>query len=142
MDDILGYDCGGSEINEYRILGGMWRNDIDITELPDTDPRYYCAVIGDDGNAYAVSIYDNIYFPKIIRERENIPDNEEIPVVIKPISEMVNYEVMFHMNNHDEMDTWECDESDMEELKKVLNKYLKNNKIDKSTKVYSKKLIK
>ena len=32
MDYILGYDCDGNEIYEYRVLRAIWSNDIDINE--------------------------------------------------------------------------------------------------------------
>ena len=92
MDYILGYDCDGNEIYEYRVLRAIWSNDIDINELEDADPRQYCAIVGDDGIAYAISIYD-WWNRDLIRKRENIKENEGIPIVVKPINEMVNYEV-------------------------------------------------
>ena len=91
-DNILGYDCDNNEIYEYTVLRAIWSNDIAIEELEDADPRQYCAVIGDDGNAYAISVYD-FWHKDLIRKRENIDDFEEIPVVVKPISEMKNYEI-------------------------------------------------
>lgn len=92
MNEILGYDCNGNEIYEFMILGGIWTNDIDISELEDTDPRQYCAVVAEDGKAYAISVFDH-WNKELIRERENIPDDEEIPTIIKPISEMEGYEI-------------------------------------------------
>ena len=91
MGNILGYDCDGKEIYEYRILRAIWSNDIDIEELEDADPRQYCAIIADDGNVYAISVYD-WWNRDLIKKRENIIE-EEIPVIIKPIDEMENYEV-------------------------------------------------
>lgn len=32
MEKVLGYDCDGREIYEYRILRAMFSNDIDIEE--------------------------------------------------------------------------------------------------------------
>lgn len=32
-NDIMGYDCDGREIYEYRILRAMFSNDIDIEDL-------------------------------------------------------------------------------------------------------------
>ncbi len=58
MDYILGYDCDGNEIYEYRILRAILSNDIDIEKLEGADPRQYCAIIADDGSAYAISVYD------------------------------------------------------------------------------------
>ena len=110
--DILGYDCDGQEIYEYRILVGIWVGDVDIRDLPDTDPRIYCALVGDDGNAYAISVYDYgnddmDFRAKLIREREHIPDGEPIPTIIKPIEEMENYEVAFHWDGSQGMNIWE-----------------------------------
>lgn len=92
MDYTLGYDCDGNEIYEYRILRAIWSNDIDIEDLEDADPRQYCAIVGDDGIAYAISVYD-WWYSDLIRKREMINENEEIPIVVKPINEMANYEV-------------------------------------------------
>ena len=58
MDDILGYDCDGNDIYEYRVLRAIWSNDIDIEKLEDADSRQYCAIKANDGNAYAISVYD------------------------------------------------------------------------------------
>ncbi len=93
-DDILGYDCDGCEIYEYRILRAMFSNDIDIEELEDADPREYCAIRGDDGIAYAISVhpYTN---RSLIKKRENIGEYEDVPVIVKPLHEMEGYEVAF-----------------------------------------------
>ena len=56
-DDILGYDCDGCEIYEYRILRAMFSNDINIKDLEGVDPREYCAIRGEDGIAYAISVH-------------------------------------------------------------------------------------
>ena len=132
MDDILGYDCDGKEIYEYRILRAIWSNDIDIEELIDADPRQYCARIGDDGKAYAISVFDN-WHKDLIRKRENIKDDEEIPTIVKPISEMVNYEVA---ECYDGELYYEFDRYD---LKKRLNSILKNNKIKELLKTNKRK---
>ena len=119
MDEwILGYDCDGNEIEEFRVLRSIWSNDIDIDEL-DTDPRQYCAVVADDGKAYAISVYDYDY-SDLIRKYENINACEEIPTVIKPISEMVNYEVAICYDNNALYY-----EYNREKLKMKLNKLLK-----------------
>ena len=130
MNDILGYDCDGKEIYEFRILRAIWSNDIDINELEGADPRQYCALKASDGNAYAISVFDN-WNKDLIRKRENINENDKIPTIIKPIEEMVNYEVA------------ECSEGefyyefDRGELKNKLNNLLKEN-----NKTLSKKLKK
>ena len=128
MNEVLGYDCDGNEIYEYRILRAIWSNDIDIKDLEDADPRQYCAIIGDDGTAYAISVYD-WWHKDLIRKRENIPDDEEIPIIVKPIEEMVNYEVAICSD-----DGFSCgefcystNESSRNELKEKLNSILKNN---------------
>lgn len=128
MNEVLGYDCDGNEIYEYRILRAIWSNDIDIKDLEDADPRQYCAVIGDDGTAYAISVYD-WWYKDLIRKRENIPDDEEIPIIVKPIEEMENYEVAICSD-----DGFSCrefcygmNESSRNELKEKLNSILKNN---------------
>lgn len=129
MNEILGYDCDGNEIYEYMILGGIWTNDIDISELEDTDPRQYCAVVAEDGKAYAISVFDH-WNKELIRERENIPDDEEIPTIIKPISEMEGYEITVWCGAHG----LEARYYDLctDELKNKLNKMLgKSRKLRK-----------
>ena len=124
MNYILGYDCDGNEIYEYRVLRAIWSNDIDIKDLEDADPRQYCAIIGDDDIAYAISVYD-WWNSDLIRQRENIDNNEEIPIIVKPINEMENYEVA------------QCSEGEFyynlnrNELKEKLNSILNNNKVKK-----------
>ena len=127
MDEILGYDCDGNEIFEYRILRAIWSNDVAIEELEDADPRQYCAIMGDDGNAYAISVYD-WWNKDLIRERENIKEDEEIPVIVKPISEMEHYEVAQSYEGEVYYDL------DCEDLKKKLNKFLHENKVKKIVK--------
>ncbi|MBO4292898.1 MAG: hypothetical protein J5881_00700 [Clostridia bacterium] len=92
MEKVLGYDCDGREIYEYRILRAIFSNDIDIEDLEDADPRMYCAVVANDGKAYAISVFD-WWNKALIRKRENIKENEEIPIIIKSIDEMKNYEL-------------------------------------------------
>lgn len=130
MDDILGYDCDGNEIYEYRILRAILSNEIDINELEDADPRQYCAIVADDGNSYAISVYD-WWNKDLIRKRENIDLSKEIPIIVKPISEMRNYELagcsdgeFYYTLNRDE-------------LKNKLNSIIKNNK----SKVLIKELV-
>lgn len=101
MENVLGYDCDGSEIYEYRVLRAIFSNDIDIEELEDADPRLYCAVVANDGKAYAISVYD-WWNKELIRKRENIKENDEIPLIVKPINEMENYELATCNGNKDE----------------------------------------
>ena len=123
MFDCLGYDCDGHEIYEYRILRAIWSNDIDIEELEDADPRQYCAVVGNDGKAYAICVFD-WWYSDLIRRRENLVDDEEIPTIVKPIEEMENYEVADCNGGQDEF----YYEFDRESLKDKLNSILTNQK--------------
>ena len=129
MNTILGYDCDGNEIYENRILRAVWSNDINIEELKDSDPRHYCALVADDGNAYAISVYD-WWNKDLIRERENLAEDEEVSIIIKPISEMVNYECAIKSDNEEFYYN-----SDNKELKKQLNKILHKNKLNKIKKI-------
>ena len=126
-DGILGYDCDHQGIEEFRILRAIWANDVDIEELEDADPRQYCAVIAEDGKAYAISVWDRDY-KKLIREREHIPEDEDIPIIVKPISAMINYEVAF--GNGGETQLF-YDDYAREKLKETLNNILKSNPIFK-----------
>jgi hypothetical protein len=131
MNDILGYDCDGKEIYEFRILRAIWSNDIDINELEGADPRQYCALKASDGNSYAISVFDN-WNKDLIRKRGNINLDDDIPTIIKPIEEMANYEVA------------ECSEGefyyefDRGELKNKLNNLLKENNNKKRIKTNKK----
>ena len=124
MNEVLGYDCDGFEIEEYQILRSIFANDIPIEELKD-DPRFYCALVADDGNAYAISVYD-FQYKDIIRKYENIPEDEEVPTIIKPISEMVNYECAYYGEGYPLFY-----EFDRKELKDKLNKLLKKKSQNK-----------
>lgn len=120
MEYILGYDCDCNEIYEYRILRAIWSNDIDIKDLEDADPRQYCAIVIDDGIAYAISVYD-WWNSDLIRKKEEIKETEEIPIVIKPINKMVNYEVAI-CNNGEEF-YYSLDRIELKEkLNSILNK--------------------
>lgn len=129
MRNILGYDCDGNEIYEYRILRAIWSNDVDINELKDADPRQYCAIVGDDKQAYAISVYD-WWNSDLIRKRESINDNEEIPIIVKSIKEMEDYEVALCSEGEFYYDL------DRNELKERLNTIVNNNnKIIKKRKI-------
>ena len=127
MEKVLGYDCDGREIYEYRVLRAIFSNDIDIEELENADPRLYCAVVANDDNAYAISVYD-WWNKDLIRKRENIKENEKIPLIIKTIREMENYELAM----------CDCGENefyydlDRDELKTQLNIALNIIKLEKS----------
>ena len=91
MEAVLGYDCDGTEIYEYRILRAIWSNNTDISMLVGLDPRQYCAVVANNGRAYAISVNDS-QRKDLIKKHENIGPDEEIPVKIKAIYDMENYE--------------------------------------------------
>ena len=123
MEQVLGYDCDGREIYEFRILRAIWSNDFDIDELGDSDPRQYCAVVAEDGNCYAISVYD-FWNKDLIRKYEQIDSNEDIDVKIKPIIEMENYECAVDSEGNEFYYTF-----DRDELRNKLNKKLKINNI-------------
>lgn len=129
MQKVLGYDCDGREIYEYRVLRAIWSNDIDIEELENADPRLYCAVVANDGKAYAISVYD-WWNKDLIKKRENIKENEEIPLIVKSIKEMENYELAMCDGGEKEF----YYELDRNELKKRLNTILNHNKLSKKNK--------
>ena len=129
MEKVLGYDCDGREIYEYRILRAIFANDIDIEELKNADPRMYCAVVASDGKAYAISVFD--WWEKdLIRKREKIKENEEIPVIVKPIKEMKNYELAMCDGGENEF----YYELNRNELKSRLNDILNYNKTQNKNK--------
>ena len=123
MEKVLGYDCDGREIYEYRILRAIFSNDIDIEELEDADPRMYCAVIGNDGKAYAISVLD-WWHKDLIIKREKLNEDKEIPVIVKPIKEMENYELAMSDGGKEEF----YYDFNRNELKDRLNNIIKNNK--------------
>ena len=123
MDNFLGYDCDGNGISEYRILRAIFSNDIDIEELENSDPRQYCAIIGYDDKAYAISVYD-WWNKELIRKRENIKEDEEIPMIVKPIDEMINYEVAVCNSGQKEF----YYDLDRNKLKEELNMIIKKQK--------------
>lgn len=93
MRSILGYDCDENEIVEFSILRSPFSAHIDNWEdEPNIDPRFYCAIKSNNGEYWAISVYDD-YNSKYIRKFEHLSNDEEIPTIIKPISEMENYEV-------------------------------------------------
>ena len=124
MEKVLGYDCDGREIYEYRILRAIFSNDIDIEDLEDADPRMYCAVVANDGKAYAISVFD-WWNKALIRKRENIKENEVIPIIIKSIDEMKNYELA--MCDGDEKEFYY--DFDRNKLKTQLNTALNKDKV-------------
>ncbi|MBQ7105209.1 MAG: hypothetical protein IJN90_05070 [Bacilli bacterium] len=95
MGEVLGFDCDGEEIEEFRVLRYPFSSDIDNwDEEANIDPRFYCIIKRSNGECVAVSIYDD-YHSKYIRRYENISSDEKIPLLIKDISDMKYYEVAF-----------------------------------------------
>jgi len=124
MNDILGYDCDGNEIIEYRILRFPFSADIDNwDEEENVDPRFYCAIVSSDGKYWAVSVYED-YMSGYIRKFEKIKDLEGILIVIKQLSEMEYYEVAFSGITGDE---WYYDRDKLE-LKNKVELLLKSKK--------------
>ena len=116
--EVLGYDVDDREIYEGDLLADMWVNFTKTEDLE--DPRRYCAVVADDGKAYAISIQDTIYAVEI-RNKENIPDNEDIPQLIKPINTMEHYTLIYCPNIG----------IDIEELRRIVSVRLKEKPIEK-----------
>ena len=122
MEKILGYDCDGEEILEYRILRFPFSTTIDDwEEVPNVDPRFYCAIESSNNEYWAISVYDD-YNSKYIKKYENLDPNSKVPTIIKPISEMEGYEVAFDGITGNE---WFYDR-DIKKLKKELENLLKN----------------
>jgi len=95
VDEILGYDCDGNIIKEFRILRFPFSADIESwDEEINIDPRFYCLVKSSDGEVLAVSVYDDISKEYIIKYK-NLTDDDEIPVLVKTVSEISYYEVAF-----------------------------------------------
>jgi len=125
-NEVLGLDCNGNEIDEFRVLKAKWSNEIDIEDLKHADPRQYCAVKAEDGQAYAISVFD-WWSMKLIRERENRSFDEDIPVVVKPIKDMENYELALNSYRAEFYYNF-----DREELRNELNKILKKSQLTKA----------
>ena len=94
-EEILGYDCDGNEINEFRILRFPFSANIENwDEEPNVDPRFYCLTRSSNGEVFAISVYDD-WSVEYIRKYEKLNQCEEIPTLIKEVSEMSYYEVAF-----------------------------------------------
>jgi len=119
-DDVLGHDCDGREIYEGDVLADMWRTFKETKDLE--DPRLYYVVVADDGKAYAISINDNVYASEI-RNKEHIPDNEDIPQLIKPINTMEYYGIGDYPSIENNID--------IEELRQIVSARLKEKPIEK-----------
>lgn len=125
MGKVLGYDCDNIEIEEFRILRFPFSGDIENwDEEPNVDPRFYCAVENEKGISVAVSVYDD-YHSKYIRKYENLDVNVPIPTIIKPIEEMIGYEVAFDGLTRRE---WFYDRN-IEEILEHANNYSRKIKI-------------
>ena len=118
MGDFVGYDGDGRGFEEFQLLYAIWGNDLPIEKLKGADPRTYCAVKAADGNYYAISVFDNDK-AKLIRKREHIPEDQEIPTLVKPIAEMINYEISYDYEYNLQKYTF-----DREKLRNKLNEIL------------------
>lgn len=125
MEEIIGYDCDGNEIEEYRILRAPFSELVDDwSQVPNLDPRFYCAVKAKDNKYYLISAYDH-WRTEEIRRFENLKDDDEIPTIVKNIEEAEEYEVASDVYN----DKWYY-EFDKKKLSQKLNSILMNRKID------------
>lgn len=125
MEEIIGYDCDGNEIEEYRILREPFSELVeDWSQVPNLDPRFYCAVKAKDNKYYLISVYDH-WITEEIRRFENLKDDDEIPTIVKNIEEAEEYEVASDVYN----DNWYY-EFDKKKLFRKLNSILMNRKID------------
>ena len=125
MEEIIGYDCDGNEIEEYRILRAPFSELVeDWSQVPNLDPRFYCAVKAKDNKYYLISAYDH-WRKKEIRRFENLKDDDEIPTIVKDIEEAEEYEVATDVFNN----KWYY-ELDKKKLFQKLNSILMSKKID------------
>lgn len=123
-DDILGYDCDGNVIKEFRILRFPFSSEIESwDEEPFIDPRFYCLIRSSSGEILAVSVYDD-WSCEHIRKYERLDDNVNISILIKPVSEIQYYEVAFNGITGDE---WFYDRN-KDELRKKVDCILKEQK--------------
>lgn len=121
-EDVLGYDCDGNEIKEFRILRFPFSADIEEWEdEPNVDSRLYCLVKSSCGVVFAISVYDDW---QCIKKRQKLSVMDDIPVLIKSVSDMSYYEVAFSGITGEE---WYYDRN-RDELRKLLNDILKQQK--------------
>lgn len=124
-DEILGYDCDGNEINEFRVLRFPFSASIENwDEEPNIDPRFYCLVKASCGDVFAVSIYDD-WSRDQIRKYEGLEALDDIPMLIKPASAMSGYEVAYDGITGRE---WFYDRS-KEQLRDKLDSILQEQKV-------------
>lgn len=122
MDEVLGYDCDGEEVEEYRVLRFPFSDTVDNwEEVPNVDPRFYCAIRAKNNQVYLISVYDD-YNKEAIRRYEKIAEREPIPTIIKDITEAEKYEVAF---NGITSKCWYYDR-DRNEIRKELELLVKN----------------
>lgn len=125
-EEILGYDCDGNEINEFRVLRFPDSAEIENWEKePNIDPRFYCLVKNSNGEIYAISIYDD-YNKEYIIKYENRNSNE-VPTIIKTVGEMRYYEVAFSGISGN---AWYYDR-DREKLRQKLDDIIKEKTLTK-----------
>lgn len=125
-EEILGYDCDGNAIYEFRILRFPDSADIENwDEEPHIDPRFYCLVKSSDCEVLAISVYDD-YNTNYIIKYENL-DSNKVPVLLKTVSDMRYYEVAFSGITGNE---WYYDR-DKDKLQQKLDKTIAERKIKK-----------
>lgn len=124
MNNILGYDCDGEAIEEFRILRAPFSAEIDNwDEEPNIEPRFYCAIRGNNNQCYLISVYDD-YNSEAIKRYEKIQKTEQISTKIKSIDEASNYEVAFSGITKND---WYYDR-DRKVLKEKLETFIKRRK--------------
>lgn len=124
MNNILGYDCDEEAIEEFRILRAPFSAEIDNwDEEPNIEPRFYCAIRGNNNQCYLISVYDD-YNSEAIKRYEKIQKTEQISTKIKSIDEASNYEVAFSGITKND---WYYDR-DRKVLKEKLETFIKRRK--------------
>jgi len=123
-DDVLGYDCDGSPIEEFRMLRFPFSSDIDDwSKEPNVDPRFYCLVRSLSGEVYAISVYDD-WCRDCIRKYERLGMNDPVSTLLKTVQDMTFYEVAFDGITKRE---WYYDRN-RDEMRNELERLLKGQK--------------
>jgi len=123
-DNVLGYDCDGRAIDEFRILRFPFSADIeDWDSEPNVDPRFYCLVRSSSGEVFAMSVYDD-WSCEQIRRYEKLDKEVPVTTLLKTVEEMSYYEVAFDGITERE---WYYDRN-RDELKKELERTLKEQR--------------
>lgn len=126
--EILGYDCDGNPIHEFRILRFPFSSYIENwDDEPNINPRLYCLVKSSETEVLAISVYDD-WNDRYIRRYENIEEDQEIPIQIKTVEDMKGYEVAFSGIDGTE---WYY-ERNRKELCKIVNTVSKGKKLHKN----------